>query len=108
MTRFHVAILVALACFGCSARVPKNDLGRIVVREFEVDPTVTMISAYDAPTADLGMQVAKRIVAVLEKRGRTAIAVPRDSEDVGDLLVTGRITRIDGGSRGERAFTSAT
>jgi hypothetical protein len=77
-----------------------------VVREFEVSPTATMITNYDASTDGLGMAGAERLASVLRAYGHDAVAVAHDGEGTGDLEVTARITRIDGGNRGKRILVS--
>jgi uncharacterized protein DUF4410 len=100
--------LMLLALASCEPAPPKPQRGAIVVKEFEVGPSATSISRYSDPVDKLGFIAASTIARLLKARGFDAVAVSRDSPESAGQIVTGRITRIDGGSRGARVAASMT
>jgi len=69
------------------------------VVEFDLEgATVT----YNAPYETFGLAVAEEIAAGLRKRGHQAEAVSAGGEVKGSVVVTGRVKRIDAGSRATR------
>jgi hypothetical protein len=81
-------------------------LQHIAVEEFEVGPSVTAVSRYDASVDDLGQQTAKVVARYLKGSRSDAAVVPKGATPSGDLIVSGRVTRIDGGSRAGRIAVS--
>lgn len=57
---------------------------------------------YNAPHDTFGLAVAEEIAGALRKRGHVAHAVPARGEVPGEIVVTGRIVKIDAGSRATR------
>src|SRR2546426_2041633 len=75
---------------------------RIVVREFSISDVAEI--HYGASYQGLGMLLAEDIAGQLRRRGEMANAIPAGAAPQGDLIVSGEITRIDGGSRVLRAM----
>jgi hypothetical protein len=101
------AVGLTLGCAG--PRPDKPKLGHVAVREFLVGQGTTAIERYGDPVDGLGRVVAERIADVLREREQDAVVVSREG-DVGqaDLVVTGRLTSVDGGSRAKRLLASQT
>ncbi len=97
-------LAVAIIAAGCAARPMAPKVGKIAVVQFEVNDRVTAVSKYDAAYSDLGIAVANRIAEILRARERDAIAIGSNDPVEADLVVTGRITRMDGGNRALRAL----
>lgn len=100
-----LALLVAAACAGPSGPdtaatqgTPLPD-GKVSVLEFTQDGAQV---SYGESTDAFGLTVASEIASALRKRGHDAEAVPRGGAPDGDVLVKGRILRIDGGNRATR------
>lgn len=103
-SRLTGVLVVYLSC-GCGGGERPNPQApsTIVVREFEVGPDVTSVSRYPEDIDEFGMVVAERAADQLRRLQRDATALAKDRAAVpGDLSVTGRVTKIDGGSRGAR------
>jgi len=75
---------------------------RISVIEFSLEGASI---SYAAPYEAFGLLVAELIAAELRDRGHRADAVPAGGTPTGDFIVSGRITRIDGGSRAARYWS---
>jgi hypothetical protein len=59
---------------------------------------------YNSPHDTFGLVVAQQIADYLRQKGHSAQAVPAGAAPVGPIVVTGRITMIDAGSRAARYF----
>src|SRR2546428_5474274 len=95
-----IGALWVLTIAGCS-RAPKTGIPEgvmVAVLEFRI-PEAATITRYDASYNDLGMIVAQRGAEVLRSRHRNAEAIPSGVPVHADLVVSGAITRIDGGRR---------
>jgi len=97
---------VSALIFGCAPRQPK--VGRIAVGEFEVGGTATAVSRYHDPVDGLGLALSKEIVDGLRARDRDAYVAAKDQVPEGNLIVKGKITKIDGGTRTGRLLMSQT
>src|SRR5690242_8742184 len=100
----QVAILVLVALASC--RGERNPLApppsaRIAVVPFAM---AEKLEAERGPYAGLGSKLAERIVKELRDRDRTAVMVSNGTPPDADVVVRGRITRIEGGSRALRAM----
>jgi hypothetical protein len=104
MRHINLTMLAFFLVTGCSARPLAPPIGKIVVREFEIGDAITAVSRFGPATEHLGMVPAEQIARYLAARDRNAEAVPASAPPDGDLLVSGRITRIDGGNRALRAL----
>src|SRR5262245_52051040 len=98
-----IALILLPLLFGCSAR---TKLGKIAIMEFAADENVTTVANFNKPINAFGMDLAKRVAEELRDKHRDAVAVPRGQEPEADTVVSARITRIDGGSRGKRVLVS--
>ena len=106
----HRMIMMAAAClvlFACAARPPKVKLGQIAVTQFRLDGNVSQVTRYNGPMDPLGQAVAGDVAQYLKRLGRDAFATPAINHTEADTIVSGNITRLDGGSRGGRLFASA-
>src|SRR5947199_9890852 len=100
---------IAVLMLGCAAGRPlAPKVGKIAVAEFQVGETVTAVSAYSEPIDGVGRTLAQRVVEVLRARDRDAFVVGKGEAPTADIIVQGRITRIDGGSRAGRLLMSQT
>jgi hypothetical protein len=97
-------VCLALAC-GRAPTVQGRRIGSgtISVEQFVVDDR-TRIEGYDAPTEALASRLATAVAEALQERGKSASSGPAGSPATADVLVTGRVTEIDGGSRAKRAI----
>jgi hypothetical protein len=97
-------VYLALAC-GRAPTVQGRRIGSgtISVQPFVVDDR-TRIEGYDAPTEALASRLAVAVAEALQERGKSASSGPTGSPATADVLVTGRVTEIDGGSRAKRAI----
>jgi len=105
----HRLLLLAASCFvltACAAHAPKPNLGRIAIRPFGVDGNVTQVTRYDGPTLTLATTFTANLEQRLKARGWDVLVGADGVEAGADTVVSGNITRIDGGSRGGRAFAS--
>jgi len=99
--------LFASACAGPSGpdrtevAGPRLDGEQITVMEFTQDRAQIR---YGADHDAMGLAVAEEIAGELRRRGHDAKALPANATPDGDVVVRGRITRIDGGSRAVRYF----
>jgi hypothetical protein len=95
--------VVALALFvGCHR--PPNPLPRetrVAIVEFAIADDAK-IERYNAPYDSLGMHFAEHAAKRLRARSFNATAVPAGTPPDADLIVTGEITHIDGGSAAKR------
>jgi hypothetical protein len=98
-------VCVLWACAGTSGpertapseyRIPGE---RISVLEFSLDGAAV---SYAKPYDTFGLVIAEQIAAELRDLGYRADAVPTGGNPTGDFRVSGRITRIDAGSRAAR------
>jgi len=92
--------LLVLGCGGPKrATVPGPQVGgqRVTVVEF----TPVAATNYDAPTGSLGLALAEEIAGELRRQGHTAEAIPAGGQPTGDVIVRGRLVRVDGGSRAQ-------
>ncbi|MEA2624707.1 MAG: hypothetical protein QOD06_752 [Candidatus Binatota bacterium] len=85
-----------------SAAVP---LAGETIQIIEFDVTNAQITDYDGVTRTIGMEVAETIATELRRRGLNAQATPLSAPRTAPLIVDGKITELDGGSRLKRAFT---
>ena len=93
--------LLVLGCGGPKrATVPGPQVGgqRVTVVEF----TPVAATNYNAPTGSLGLALAEEIAGELRRQGHTAEAIPAGGQPTGDVIVRGRLVRMDGGSRALR------
>ena len=94
-------LAVALLAFSVACRAPLPTLlakeTRVAVVEFTVAEDAK-IARYNAPYDTIGRELADWIVERLQRRGRNAAVVPAGTVPEADLIVTGEITRLDGGS----------
>ena len=97
------ALLAVAAAIGCAAQ-PKP-IGKVAVQEFDIVPAALFNETQRDPF-EPGMRVAEHAVRMLQAWGRDATAVSREQSPTGDLIVSGRVTRLDGGSRGARIAMS--
>ena len=99
------AALCVMAMAGCSrglkTGIPEG--AKVAVLEFRI-PETANIARYSASYNDLGMIVAQRAAEVLRSRHRNAVAIPSGAPVQADLVVSGDITRIDGGNRALRVL----
>lgn len=98
-------LVLAAACSSPRARIagPTVTGQRIAVLEFSSEGTVVK---YNEPHDTFGLALAEAIADELRKRGHQATAVRRDAAPDADVLVRGRMTEIDGGSRALRYWVS--
>src|SRR5262249_20154133 len=102
MSRYRVAVVVALLCLsGCAAQRPPSAklpvTSHIQVREFDV--AGARVESFRDPVGPFGKQAAEEVVKELRAYGLNAEAIGRDAPATADVVVEGRITEIDGGSR---------
>ena len=94
-----------LAAFSGACRAPLPTLlakeTRVAVVEFTVAEDAK-IARYNAPYDTIGRELADWIVERLKRRGRNAEVVPASMVPDANLIVTGEITRLDGGSAAKR------
>src|SRR6266571_531786 len=76
---------------------------RFAVLEFRI-PETANITRYSDSYNDLGMIVAQQLAEELRSRHRNAEAIPSGAPVNADLVVSGDITRIDGGNRALRVL----
>lgn len=99
-----VGVLLAAVVAACAARKPiaVNQGRHVQVVEF--DTRNARVLSWDDAIEPLGFEVAQRIANVLRiEHGMDATAVrPHELTADADLVVTGQVTTIDGGSRGAR------
>ncbi len=57
---------------------------------------------YNAPHDTFGLAIAEEIAGALRKEGHDADAVPAGGNPAGPIVVSGRILKIDAGSRATR------
>ncbi len=94
--------LVAIAgCRGPRSGIPEG--AKVAVLEFRI-PETANITRYSASYNDLGMIVAQQLAEELRSRHRDAEAIPSGAPVHADLVVSGDITRIDGGNRALRVL----
>src|SRR5882724_3770217 len=107
ITTILIVSALGLLCFGglgCSH--PKYAVlqgARIAVFEFRVAETAD-VTRYRDSYDGLGMLVAQRIADQLRAHDRNAAAIPAGRPVDADLVVSGNITRIDGGNRALRVL----
>jgi hypothetical protein len=94
-----VAVLAA-ACGPPSVKAPRLVDEHVTVVEFASDESV--VTAFDSPHATFGFSVAEQIASDLQHQGHTAESIPATATPAGAVVVHGRITKIDGGSRALR------
>ncbi|TMB12170.1 MAG: DUF4410 domain-containing protein [Deltaproteobacteria bacterium] len=106
-TMFAAALLGMFAGCGGPKRAPTPLAPaagqRIGVIEFSL--TGAQVN-YDGQTEAFGLALAEAIAADLRERGLVAEAIPASGTPRGELIVRGRILRIDEGSRALRYFVS--
>ena len=95
-------MVVAFLCLsGCAAhRSPSPNLpltSHIQVREFDV--AGARVESFHDPVAPFGKQAAEEVAKELRAYGLNAEAIGRDAPATADVVVEGRVTEIDGGSR---------
>src|SRR5438046_5004110 len=107
MTRGYLLVLGVVALLGCATSTgPRAGLSAgdpISVREFAVEGALI---SYDAPYDAFGQILAEEIAGRLREEGHRAEAVGIGAEVSTPLTVSGRVTRIDAGSRAMRYFVS--
>ena len=99
------AMLLVSACAGPSGPgsvetkgVPLGDT-KVTVLEFSQEGAAIR---FNAPHDTFGLMVAEEIAAGLRASGHDAEAVPAGARPASGTVVTGRVTRIDAGSRALR------
>jgi hypothetical protein len=109
MTGIRLTPLAAIAVLiGCAAGPPPTK-SRVAVQEFQLDGTATVVTGYHDSVDELGRKLAEVVADNLRSRDHDATVVPRGAvTPEADLVVIGRISKIDGGSRAARAFMSVT
>src|SRR5438128_3060920 len=99
----HRCFLLIASCLvlcACAAHAPKPKLGRIAIRPFGLDGNVTQVTRYDGPTVALATTFTDNLEGRLRARGWDVFVGADRVETGADTVVSGSITRIDGGSRG--------
>ena len=74
-----------------------------VIEQFSVGSGIE-VRGYDDPPQQAGLHLAEAVAAGLRKRGWQAAVVGAGERPDAQFLVTGRITKINGGSRSKRAI----
>jgi len=74
-----------------------------VIEQFSVGSGIE-VRGYDDPPEQAGLHLAEAVAAGLRKRGWQAAVVGAGERPDAQFLVTGRITKINGGSRSKRAI----
>jgi len=95
------AVALFLGCGPSGPTVPGANVQgqRIAVVEFTTeDATVS----YSEPVDALGLQLASQVASKLREDGYNAEVFDADRDPDGDVIVRGRFTLIDGGSRALR------
>src|SRR5439155_19772020 len=102
----HRLVLLVASCLlsACAAHAPKPSRGRIAIKPFELDGNVTQVTRYDGATPTLATAFTDNLERRLKARGWDVLVGADGVEVLADTVVSGSITRIDGGSRGGRAF----
>jgi len=97
--------VLLVAAFSGACRAPLPTLlakeTRVAIVEFAVAEDAK-IARYNAPYDTIGRELADWIAERLKRRGRDAVVVPAGMVPAADLIVTGEITRLDGGSAAKR------
>ncbi len=109
LTGCTVLVLLVMASLGCKSAIKDGDAAsieepppkpRVIVREF--DTTGVMVENMAEPIAPLGRRVSEAIVENLGWWEYDASMARDAAPGPGKLLVEGRITSVDGGSRAAR------
>src|SRR5262249_34779002 len=103
--RILIQLIGAILLAGCATHLKP---GKIAVMEFQANENVTAVSGFDGSIGDVGTALTNRLADELHDKDRDAVAVLVGDEPQADVVVTGRITRIDGGSRAKRLLASQT
>lgn len=110
MKRREIVMIVVAGLLsepGCAARPFVAKGPKIVVREFVASDAATTVRNYSAPYDSIGNDIARQVAAALVGYWeRDAVFAPAGADAQGDLVVSGRVTQIDGGSRGARITMS--
>ena len=99
---FLLATLALATACGAPGRTvvgPRVSGERIAVMEFSTEGTRV---AYSEPHETFGLALAEEVAEELRKRHHDAVAVPAGGTLSADVIVNGRMTRIDGCSRALR------
>jgi len=104
-----LAASVLVLAVGCAGRTRAPRQGeaappRVGVVEFSLTDAEKVV--YDGSSDGFGLAVAEAIAADLRERGYQAEAFPRAGTPQGDVIVRGRIRRLDEGSRALRYMVS--
>lgn len=94
-----VSVLLGCGPSGPSVQGPTVQGQRIAVAEFTTEGATV---AYQEPVDAFGLQLASQVASELRNRGYTAEVFSASQEPEGDVVVRGRFTLIDGGSRALR------
>lgn len=104
------SMLLLTACGGPTgpggarvARAPRLTGQQIAVSEFSLDGANVR---YGGSSEAFGIALAEEIASSLRERGYQAQALPANAPPRGAIVVSGRITRVDGGSQALRYFVS--
>jgi hypothetical protein len=89
------ALILVAACHRASHRPPEGT--KIAVVEFSVADNA-QIEDYDGPLDGVGTTIAEAIAEKLRDHRYEAQAIPKTTAPVGDLIVSGEITNLDGGN----------
>jgi len=71
---------------------------------FVTSAETTAVSRYEGPAEPIGRAVADQVALALNKRKRDATVLEADNVGGFDTIVSGRVTRLDGGNRAARAL----
>ena len=100
-------VLLLSACAGTSGPKPSEGATfkvsdqAISVIEFSLDGVDVR---YNAPYEDFGVKIAEEIAKKLREKGHNAEAVRASEAPAGEIIVSGRILRINNGSSALRFF----
>ena len=100
-----VVACASWACGGASgpSRVPTGEYpvaaASVAIVEFDLTGATVR---YNEPTEAFGLAIAEQIAGALLEKGIEADVAPAGQTAAADLVVSGRITRIDAGSRSQR------
>jgi hypothetical protein len=98
-----VGLFAACVVAACAARKPIALNQGLHVQVVEFDTRKARVLSWDDQIEPLGFETAQRIANALRiEYGIDAIAVRANEPADADLVVTGQVTTIDGGSRGAR------
>ena len=95
-----IALLAAIAGCGPSAINPATTTSPVrglLVQVQEFDASKAVVRDYSDPVQPYGLQTAQAIVEALQEAGVNAEMAPADKPLRGQVIVSGSVTRIEGG-----------